>query len=89
MLTVEYKSARLKKDVRQDWWINSKGPELAADDEIISVQADGDELDYVKVMFTNIPFNNSCRVQIWHGEFARFIIRNFGRGEYNKSVARA
>lgn len=40
------------------------------------VKADGDELDYIKANFSNIPFSNK-RVNIWEGEYARFIINNF------------
>lgn len=45
-----------------------------SDVEVI-IQADGDELAYIKEYFQNIP---SCRnpVQIWTGDIAKFIALN-------------
>ncbi len=39
---------------------------------VIEVQADCDELEYIRRNFTNIPFHNG-RVVKWTGEFATFI----------------
>ena len=39
------------------------------------VQADGDELEYIRKKFTNIPMT-SDRVVRWHGEMALFILSN-------------
>jgi hypothetical protein len=44
--------------------------------KVLSVQADGGELDHIRHAFTNLPFNYSRRVQVWHGDFAEFILRN-------------
>lgn len=42
---------------------------------VVCVQADGDELEYIRNKFTNIPMTNG-RVVRWHGEMARFILSN-------------
>jgi hypothetical protein len=44
-----------------------------------SVQADGDELEWVMRNITGIPFNKG-RVQLWHGDFAKFIYNSLPRG---------
>lgn len=41
---------------------------------IYSVQADGDELDWIKSNFNNLPQHKSKHVQTWHGDLARFIV---------------
>lgn len=45
--------------------------------EVKSIQADGDELEYIKNSFCNIPYHKTKRVQKWEDELARFIIRNW------------
>lgn len=42
---------------------------------VVEVQADGDELEFIKESFTNIPFSVRNHI-IWKGEFARFIAEN-------------
>ena len=44
-------------------------------DYVIEIQADGDELEYIKNNFTNIPYSNK-RVVNWKGDIAKFIVRN-------------
>lgn len=48
---------------------------LSNSNEVISFQADGDELEMVRQQFSNVPITkgNSC---IWIGELAGFIFRN-------------
>lgn len=43
---------------------------------ILSIQADGDELDYIITNFTNIPHHKTARVQTWFGDMATFIYTN-------------
>jgi hypothetical protein len=43
------------------------------------VQADGDELEYIRNNFTNLP-TATGRVARWFGETARFIIANLKVG---------
>lgn len=40
------------------------------------VYADGDELEWIKESFDNIPFHKINRVQNWSGDMARFIASN-------------
>lgn len=42
---------------------------------VISVQADGDELEAIYATCGNIPTSNN-RVVTWHGDFAKFIVSN-------------
>lgn len=44
--------------------------------EIVSLQADGDELELIKNSFTNIPIPMKKRVVKWFGEMAQFIFAN-------------
>lgn len=43
--------------------------------ESAEVQADEHELEVLLAHFQNLPRCNN-RVQLWHGEFARFIVNN-------------
>lgn len=40
------------------------------------VQADGDELDYIKEKFSNIPFPTHKKAVAWYGDMAKFIVCN-------------
>lgn len=51
------------------WHIGCACPDLIC---VYEVQADCDELEYIRRNFTNIPFHNG-RVVKWTGEFATFI----------------
>lgn len=42
---------------------------------VTEVQADGDELEYIKLHFTNIPMADK-RVVCWYGDHAKFIVGN-------------
>jgi hypothetical protein len=43
---------------------------------IVFVQADGDELSLILNSFLGLPRHNDHKLQIWHGDFARFILAN-------------
>lgn len=43
--------------------------------DVIMVQADCDELDYILNKFKNLPCTTD-RVQKWYGDFAKFIAGN-------------
>jgi hypothetical protein len=63
-----------KKEIA--WHTREKCPLTFADrGNIIEVQADGDELEYIKNKFTNIPMSTN-RVINWYGDIARFIASN-------------
>lgn len=46
--------------------------------QVDEVQADCDELEYIKSNFTNLPMSNS-RVVRWFGDHARFIVAHLPR----------
>lgn len=43
---------------------------------VISIQADGHELEFIAKNFSNIPIPKTNSVVIWYGEMARFILSN-------------
>lgn len=42
-------------------------------EEVLAVQADGDELDWIRSYFSNIPMHDG-RLVTWTGEAAMFIV---------------
>lgn len=44
--------------------------------DIIAVQADCDELDYIKERFANLVYPVHRRVVCWYGDMAKFIVCN-------------
>lgn len=59
-----------------DWHIGQKvsipKEEL---NQVIEVQADGDELEHIRYQFQNIP-HAKVRVCNWYGDIAKFIVNN-------------
>lgn len=51
--------------------------------EIIAVQADGDELDWIVENTKNVPLSTGP-VTIWYGDMARFVFMNIRWEEVNK-----
>ena len=43
---------------------------------VSSVQADGDELDYIKETMLHLPMRRDKSVVSWYGDHAKFIIAN-------------
>lgn len=56
------------------WRVGEQRPVMKED--IKTIQADGNELLYLRSRFTNLPFTSHRPVVIWRGEFARFIYDN-------------
>jgi hypothetical protein len=56
------------------WHVGEPTPNVKED--IVAVQADGDELDRITKDFDNIPCPKHKRVVRWFGEMATFIARN-------------
>ena len=56
-----------KKEI--PWHIGNPCPNIIS---VIEIQADCDELEYIRRHFTGIPFHTG-RVVKWTGEFAKFI----------------
>lgn len=44
--------------------------------EVIEVQADGDELQYIQTHMPTLPHANHIRVVNWYGDHAKFIAGN-------------
>lgn len=45
-------------------------------DRVEEIQADGDELKYIRHNFDNLPMANHVHVVRWRGDLARFILSN-------------
>lgn len=92
MLFIVRKDKNGKKDERT-WHLGGKKPadviplkdylgnpyqEIADFDDVILVQADGHELDFIKNHFIGVPMRLSFGVMVWKGEMAQFIYDHFG-----------
>ena len=69
----------VKKDGSDvSWWVQDCPLEQHVDHlaEVDFVQADGDELEVIRQQFDGLPFHKTARVQTWHGDFAKFIIKH-------------
>lgn len=69
-----------KRDVcvSRTWHVGTSFPFACPEIEqadVFTIQADGDELDYILTQFNNIP-TTKRRVQTWTSDFARFIGAN-------------
>lgn len=64
------------------WHVGEPAPMMLG--EVLEVQADGDELSHILCNSTGLPVATRTvsnqtgprRVQIWHGDFAKFIVAN-------------
>lgn len=56
-------------------WHITSGKKYAAVESVRSLQADGDELEHIRLTFDNVPITkgNFCT---WKGDMARFIYQN-------------
>ena len=65
-----------KAGTEREWHVGQKIPAIVSD--VVEVQADGDELKFILDNFYNIPAlrPEAAPVQLWKGEFARFIYDN-------------
>ena len=60
------------------WHVGQKNPVLFKNvDDVIEVQADGDELQHIEMMFVGgFPLFFNKRVCKWYGDFAKLIVGN-------------
>ncbi len=58
------------------WYVGSDKPANISSNKVVSIQADGHELEYIKINYINIPLVSDMRVLNWNGEFARFIFHH-------------
>lgn len=70
------------------WRVNEPDPlhrkNLSAKD-VIEVQADGHELEYIQKHMNNLPTAPKTRVVSWFGDHARFIAANLFRARDTSS----
>jgi len=65
------------KQGREYQWHNGESkPLLPSIEAVEMVQADGDELVYIRQSFDGIPTRFMGRVTVWRGDMARFIAEN-------------
>lgn len=67
------------KGGRELGWHTGEKIYLPPQSEVVEVQADGHELEWIKENFNNIPYHKLNRVQNWSGDMARFIAQNLPR----------
>lgn len=62
-------------------WHIGENIDLNEDDvrNVLSVQADCDELEYIELKFKNLPMVNDERVVEWFGDHAKFIARHLSK----------
>lgn len=57
-------------------WHIGESTKVTYCDVIVAVQADGEELDYIRNNFSNLPMREGHHAVVWEGELATFIARN-------------
>lgn len=65
----------LRNDKSISWHIGEAKPNFETED-IVEIQADCDELNYIFNNFRGIPFAFNKRVVNWFGDVAKFIAHN-------------
>lgn len=74
--------AQEDKEEDIDWHVGETPPKERfeeADLQVLSVYADGHELEYIGTFFTGIPYRLVSRSNLWRGEIARFIWDNLDK----------
>jgi hypothetical protein len=69
-----------EKDI--DWHVGEAPPQEGfeeADLQVLSVYADGHELEYISHYFANVPCVRDKYSTLWRGEWARFIWDNLDK----------
>lgn len=77
MLTITLRSEYKTEDY--PWYVGQDIPKLSPiilGKCLVTVTAGGDELEYIKKNFKNVPFHKSKLVQFWIGDLAKFIALN-------------
>jgi len=71
MMYIRYKTATATFHVNEDTTGLRQTAAL-----VIGVQADCDELEFIRDHFNNLPIPNNKRVVSWYGDLAKFIVAN-------------
>ncbi len=65
------------KGPERDWHVGEPNPVFPIEvNQITEVQADSEELAYVRTRFWNLPNSNTSSVTRWFGDHAKFIAAN-------------
>jgi len=76
MMTITTRHVKYVDDYREYVWECDKDkPNIPADETIVTIMADGEELDHVINNFTGIPIANTFPL-VWRALFAQFIYDN-------------
>ncbi|KKN81554.1 hypothetical protein LCGC14_0318130 [marine sediment metagenome] len=65
----------IRSDKIFEWHVREGRPGVNLE-QVDEIQADGDELEYIKTNFTNLPMAPLKKVVRWRGEHARFILNH-------------
>lgn len=76
MLFISYsKSYNPSNNETRKWHLGEPTEDLTKNGMVTAIQADGDELEYIRGHFSNVPMANAS-VVTWTGEMAMFIVAN-------------
>ncbi len=76
MLYIIFKDKN-KKEQTVCWHVGEPVNQVfLTNNEILRVQADCDELNYVIDHFPNLPYSNNTRTVAWYGDLAKLIAMN-------------
>ena len=71
----EDKNSEIEKHI--NWHVGEKiNHPFLATKEVVSVQADCDELNYIICKFENLPYPRMKRIVVWYGDLAKLIAHN-------------
>lgn len=85
MLCVTYITDNKNTPMEVEWYIGEKLKvypsffEEIKSQYVSEIQADGDELEFLKENFVNLPYPKNARVVIWHGDLAKTIFQSIPR----------
>jgi hypothetical protein len=71
---------KLNTEEQVCWHVNE--PSLIEQEDVkfvTEVQADCDELDWIRERFLHLPIHNRARVQRWFGDHAKFIAAHLAK----------
>ncbi len=57
-------------------WHVREGMVMVDITDVGMIQAYGDELEFIRTNFDNVPISKTSRTQNWRGDLAKFIVEN-------------
>lgn len=73
-------SGRQSLAQEKHWHVGQTVPLIPAGYDVASIQADGDELEFLLDNFTNLPMAKNASIVSWFGDMAKFVIHNIPVG---------